>query len=128
MVLALIRNIGTVVIVWATSQSSKIIYKPFLLCWFCIGKQLLIYVYLSRFSTLFGEKMRYIIDYRAFLSSRAQDVNSIVRQVDRILPVSNLRGEVLFDSWMDIFDGRGAPFAHQPRIFSFNGTFCCKQI
>ncbi|XP_066142162.1 collagen alpha-1(XVIII) chain isoform X3 [Euwallacea fornicatus] len=59
--------------------------------------------------------------FRAFLSSRAQDVSSIVRQVDRVLPVSNLRGEVLFDSWMDIFEGRGAPFSHQPRIFSFNG-------
>lgn len=61
--------------------------------------------------------------YRAFLSSRAQDVNSIVRQIDRVLPVCNLRGEVLFDSWQDIFDGRGAPFSHQPRIFSFNGKF-----
>ncbi|XP_048525062.1 collagen alpha-1(XVIII) chain isoform X3 [Dendroctonus ponderosae] len=59
--------------------------------------------------------------FRAFLSTRSQDVSSIVRPIDRVLPVCNLRGEVLFDSWQDIFDGRGAPFSHQPRIFSFNG-------
>ncbi|XP_050311873.1 collagen alpha-1(XVIII) chain isoform X3 [Anthonomus grandis grandis] len=59
--------------------------------------------------------------FRAFLSSRGQDVKSIVRQVDRVLPVTNLRGEVLFDSWTEMFDGDMATFAHQPRIFSFNG-------
>ncbi|CAG9761536.1 unnamed protein product [Ceutorhynchus assimilis] len=59
--------------------------------------------------------------FRAFLSSRAQDLSSIVRQVDRVLPVCNLRGDVLFDSWLKIFDGRGAKLPHEPRIFSFNG-------
>ncbi|KAJ8922445.1 hypothetical protein NQ315_004392, partial [Exocentrus adspersus] len=59
--------------------------------------------------------------FRAFLSSRVQNVDSIVRQIDRKLPVSNLRGEVLFNSWSEMFNGEGAPFPHPPRIYSFNG-------
>lgn len=59
--------------------------------------------------------------FRAFLSSRVQNVDSIVRQADRKLPVSNLRGEVLFNSWSEMFKGDGAPFPHPPRIYSFNG-------
>lgn len=59
--------------------------------------------------------------FRAFLSSRVQNVDSIVRQADRKLPVSNLRGEVLFNSWADMFKGDGAPFPHPPRIYSFSG-------
>jgi collagen type XVIII alpha len=59
--------------------------------------------------------------FRAFLSSRVQNVDSIVRLADRKLPVSNLRGEVLFNSWSEMFKGDGAPFPHPPRIYSFNG-------
>ncbi|XP_076263566.1 collagen XV/XVIII-type protein multiplexin isoform X3 [Rhynchophorus ferrugineus] len=59
--------------------------------------------------------------FRAFLSSRTQNVDSIVRQADRKLPVSNLRGEVLFNSWAEMFSGDAAPFPHPPRIFSYNG-------
>ncbi|XP_017777566.1 PREDICTED: collagen alpha-1(XVIII) chain isoform X3 [Nicrophorus vespilloides] len=59
--------------------------------------------------------------FRAFLSSRVQNVDSIVRQADRKLPVANLRGEILFNSWMEMFKGDGAPFPHPPRIFSFSG-------
>ncbi|XP_074035185.1 collagen XV/XVIII-type protein multiplexin isoform X2 [Leptinotarsa decemlineata] len=59
--------------------------------------------------------------FRALLSSRVQNIDSIVRQADRILPVSNLRGEVLFNSWLEMFRGDGAPFSQPPRIYSFNG-------
>nr|XP_022915821.1 collagen alpha-1(XVIII) chain isoform X3 [Onthophagus taurus] len=59
--------------------------------------------------------------FRALLSSRVQNVDSIVRPSDRKLRVSNLRGEVLFNSWLDMFKGDGAPFSHPPRIYSFNG-------
>ncbi|KAL3275610.1 hypothetical protein HHI36_020363 [Cryptolaemus montrouzieri] len=59
--------------------------------------------------------------FRAFLSSRVQNVDSIVRQADRKLPVSNLRGEVLFNSWTEMYNADGAPFPHPPRIYSFNG-------
>ncbi|KAJ8974123.1 hypothetical protein NQ317_007812 [Molorchus minor] len=57
--------------------------------------------------------------FRSFLTSRVQNVDSIVRQADRKLPVANLRGEVLFNSWAEMFNGDGAPFPHPPRIYSF---------
>lgn len=59
--------------------------------------------------------------FRAFLSSRSQNIDSIVRLADRKLPVSNVRGEVLFNTWIEMFDGDGAPFPHPPRIYSFSG-------
>lgn len=37
--------------------------------------------------------------FRAFLASRVQNLDSIVREADKKLPISNLRGEVLFNSW-----------------------------
>uniref|UniRef100_A0A1Y1L8H1 Thrombospondin-like N-terminal domain-containing protein n=2 Tax=Photinus pyralis TaxID=7054 RepID=A0A1Y1L8H1_PHOPY len=59
--------------------------------------------------------------FRAFLSSRVQDVDAIVRPADRKLPVTNSRGEILFNSWGEIFNGGGAVFTNFPRVFSFNG-------
>lgn len=41
--------------------------------------------------------------FRALLSSRVQNLDSIVRQSDRELPIVNLRGDVLFNSWSDMF-------------------------
>lgn len=43
--------------------------------------------------------------FRAFLASRVQNLNSIVRQQDSKLPVVNIKNEVLFNSWKDIFTG-----------------------
>lgn len=48
-------------------------------------------------------------------------MDSIVSWVDRGNAVVNLRGDVLFNSWGDIFDGSGALFAHAPKIYSFSG-------
>lgn len=31
------------------------------------------------------------------------------------------QGEVLFNSWQEIFSGTGGEFSQKPRIFSFNG-------
>lgn len=59
--------------------------------------------------------------FRAFLSSRAQNIDSIVNMADRDLPVVNIRGDVLFNSWSDMFRGDGATFPHPPRILSFSG-------
>ncbi|XP_034744723.1 collagen alpha-1(XV) chain-like [Etheostoma cragini] len=60
--------------------------------------------------------------YRAFLSSHLQDLATIVRKVDRNdMPVVNLRGEVLFSSWMSIFSGNGGTFEPSTPIYSFNG-------
>ncbi|KAK4291744.1 hypothetical protein Pmani_035446 [Petrolisthes manimaculis] len=59
--------------------------------------------------------------FRALLTSRVQNLDSIVRYSDRHLPVVNLKGEVLFNSWSEVFSGSGASFAQKPRIFSFDG-------
>lgn len=78
--------------------------------------------------------------FRAFLASRTQNLDSIVRLKDSKLPVVNLRvrtvacftyfpsirnlplqDEILFNSWRDIFTGAGAPFAYPPKIYSFDG-------
>ncbi|GLV45005.1 Multiplexin, partial [Carabus blaptoides fortunei] len=44
-----------------------------------------------------------------------------VRAIDRELPVVNLRGDVLFHSWADMFRSDGGPFPHPPRIPSLHG-------
>uniref|UniRef100_A0A3Q2V197 Collagen, type XV, alpha 1b n=1 Tax=Haplochromis burtoni TaxID=8153 RepID=A0A3Q2V197_HAPBU len=60
--------------------------------------------------------------YRAFLSSHLQDLATIVRKADRNdMPVVNLRGQVLFNSWMSIFSGNGGVFDPSTPIFSFDG-------
>ncbi|CAF88614.1 unnamed protein product, partial [Tetraodon nigroviridis] len=60
--------------------------------------------------------------YRAFLSSHLQDLATIVRKADRTdMPVVNLRGEVLFSSWMSIFSGNGGTFDPSVPIYSFDG-------
>ncbi|XP_030386334.1 collagen alpha-1(XVIII) chain [Scaptodrosophila lebanonensis] len=59
--------------------------------------------------------------FKAFLSSRVQNLDSIVRVADRDLPVVNTRGDVLFNSWKGIFNGQGGFFSQAPRIYSFSG-------
>ncbi|XP_054285965.1 collagen alpha-1(XVIII) chain-like isoform X1 [Macrosteles quadrilineatus] len=59
--------------------------------------------------------------FRAFLSSRIQNLDSIVRFTDWDLPVVNIKGDVLFNSWKSIFTGDGGFFAQPPRIYSFSG-------
>lgn len=55
------------------------------------------------------------------LPHRVQNLDSIVRQADRDLPVVNTRGDVLFNSWKGIFNGQGGFFSQAPRIYSFSG-------
>lgn len=59
--------------------------------------------------------------FRAFLTSRVQNLDSIVRYSDRDLPVVNIKGEVLFNTWRGIFSGSGGIFSQKPRVFSFDG-------
>ncbi|XP_073947444.1 collagen alpha-1(XV) chain-like [Choristoneura fumiferana] len=68
-----------------------------------------------------GQKAGLSGTFTAFISSRVQTMDSIVSWVDRGNAVVNLRGDVLFNSWSDIFDGSGALFAHAPKIYSFSG-------
>merc|ERR1712042_133285 len=47
--------------------------------------------------------------YRAFLSSRDQDVRSIVsRRSQEDYPILNINGDVLFNSWKEIFQYKGS--------------------
>lgn len=59
--------------------------------------------------------------FRAFVASRTQNLDTMVRFRDNKLPVVNVRDEILFNSWRDIFTGAGAPFPYPPKIYSFDG-------
>jgi len=60
--------------------------------------------------------------FRAFLSSRLQDLYSVVRRADRTsVPIVNLRDEVLFPSWEALFSGSEGQLKPGARIFSFDG-------
>ncbi|XP_025409484.1 collagen alpha-1(XVIII) chain-like isoform X1 [Sipha flava] len=59
--------------------------------------------------------------FKAFLSSRLNNLKTIVHESDRDLPVVNIKGDVLFNSWNDIFTENGAFISQQPRIYSFSG-------
>ncbi|XP_022216757.1 collagen alpha-1(XV) chain isoform X7 [Drosophila obscura] len=68
-----------------------------------------------------GRRAGLLGTFKAFLSSRVQNLDSIVRPADRDLPVVNTRGDVLFNSWNGIFNGQGGFFSQAPRIYSFSG-------
>jgi collagen type XVIII alpha len=68
-----------------------------------------------------SRKHHYRNTFRAFLASRLQNLNSIVRPQDARLPIVNLKGEILFHSWRDLFTGSSAPFPFAPRLYSFDG-------
>lgn len=60
--------------------------------------------------------------FRAFLSSWVQNLDSIVKFSDRNLPVVNTKGDLLFRSWDEIYNGGGKfQRAGPPAIYSFNG-------
>ncbi|EPQ15577.1 Collagen alpha-1(XVIII) chain [Myotis brandtii] len=60
--------------------------------------------------------------FRAFLSSRLQDLYSIVRRADRAtVPIVNLRDEELFPNWEALFSGSQGQLKPGARIFSFDG-------
>uniref|UniRef100_A0A8C5GKJ3 Collagenase NC10/endostatin domain-containing protein n=2 Tax=Gouania willdenowi TaxID=441366 RepID=A0A8C5GKJ3_GOUWI len=61
-------------------------------------------------------------NYRAFVSSNRQDLVYVVYPGFReSLPVTNLRGDVMFRSWRSIFSGSGAPINARIPIYSFDG-------
>ncbi|CAG7836225.1 unnamed protein product [Allacma fusca] len=59
--------------------------------------------------------------FRGFLSSFVQNLDSIVKYSDRNLPVLNTKGELLFNSWSEIFQSNGRFVSRPPHIYSFNG-------
>ncbi|XP_032573633.1 collagen alpha-1(XVIII) chain isoform X5 [Drosophila sechellia] len=68
-----------------------------------------------------GRRAGLLGTFKSFLSSRVQNLDTIVRPADRDLPVVNTRGDVLFNSWNGIFNGQGGFFSQAPRIYSFSG-------
>lgn len=61
-------------------------------------------------------------NYRAFISSQRQELLHVVHPSSRDhLPITNLRGDVLFRSWRSVFDGDGAPINTRVPIYSFDG-------
>ncbi|VVC43057.1 C-type lectin fold,Collagen triple helix repeat,C-type lectin-like/link domain,Collagenase [Cinara cedri] len=59
--------------------------------------------------------------FKAFLSSRLNNLKSIVHESDRGHPIFNIKGDMLFNSWNDIFTEHGTFISSQPRIYSFSG-------
>jgi len=60
--------------------------------------------------------------FRAFLTSRVQDLDSIVhRDEDKIVPIANANDQELFKSWVDIFKRGGDYFNPKVPILSFDG-------
>lgn len=57
----------------------------------------------------------------AFLASRLQNIDSLVHSGARRLPVVNAKNELLFESWVSMFNGSGTPFNVQVPIYSFSG-------
>uniref|UniRef100_A0A8D3A4I4 Thrombospondin-like N-terminal domain-containing protein n=1 Tax=Scophthalmus maximus TaxID=52904 RepID=A0A8D3A4I4_SCOMX len=61
-------------------------------------------------------------NYRAFVSSHRQDLVHVVYPGFRdTLPVTNLRGDVMFRNWRSIFSGDGGPVNSRIPIYSFDG-------
>ncbi|XP_027861261.1 collagen alpha-1(XVIII) chain-like isoform X1 [Xiphophorus couchianus] len=61
-------------------------------------------------------------NYRAFMSSHKQDLVHVVYPGFRdSLPVTNLRGDVIFRNWQSIFIGNGGPVNPRIPIYSFDG-------
>lgn len=61
-------------------------------------------------------------NYRAFISSHRQDLVHVVYPGFRqTLPVTNLRGDVLFRNWRAIFSGEGGAINTRIPIYSFDG-------
>lgn len=59
--------------------------------------------------------------YKAFLHSRSQPLQSLIQISNADLPVANIRGEILFNSWNNIFDSDGEFSSQTSRLYSFNG-------
>ncbi|XP_037312331.2 collagen alpha-1(XVIII) chain-like isoform X1 [Pungitius pungitius] len=61
-------------------------------------------------------------NFRAFISSQRQDLVHVVYPGFReTLPVTNLRGDVMFSNWRSIFNGDGGPMDARVPIYSFDG-------
>ncbi|CAF89228.1 unnamed protein product, partial [Tetraodon nigroviridis] len=61
-------------------------------------------------------------NYRAFVSSHRRDlVHAVYPGFRETLPVTNLRGDVMFRNWRSIFNGDGGPIGARVPVYSFDG-------
>ena len=58
--------------------------------------------------------------FRAFLSSGERSLENIVRYRDRDLPVVNIKGEVFYSAWRDIFHDPSQPLLTSHPLYSFS--------
>lgn len=59
--------------------------------------------------------------FRAFLTGWVQSLYSIVKPSDRNLPVVNIKGELIFRKWSDVFNSSGRFLQYPAKLLSFNG-------
>lgn len=59
--------------------------------------------------------------FKAFLSTRIQSLQSLLGYSHWEVPIANIKGEVLFRSWKDLFETSGEMVPQTPHIYSFNG-------
>lgn len=60
--------------------------------------------------------------FRAFLSSKLQDLYTIVRRSDRdSIPILNLKDQVLFSSWESMFGDNASKMKDNAPVYSFDG-------
>ncbi|MEQ2157884.1 hypothetical protein GOODEAATRI_006430 [Goodea atripinnis] len=60
--------------------------------------------------------------FRAFLSSKLQDLYTIVRRSDRAgYPIMNLKNQVLLSSWDSIFSEDSSKMRENVPLYSFDG-------
>ncbi|XP_031632594.1 uncharacterized protein LOC116346596 isoform X2 [Contarinia nasturtii] len=59
--------------------------------------------------------------FKAFLSTRIQSLQGLVSYMHWDVPIANIKGEMIFRSWKDLFDTNGEFSFQSPRLYSFNG-------
>ncbi|XP_047503318.1 collagen alpha-1(IX) chain-like isoform X2 [Pieris napi] len=67
-----------------------------------------------------GKRAFRVNNFVAFLTNNVEDLKSLVkRSEDRVVPIVNLHREVLFESWLHLFNGSGGPLPIT-KLYSFN--------
>lgn len=56
-----------------------------------------------------------------FIAHRIQSLQGLLSYSHWDVPISNIKGEVLFRSWKDLFETNGEMLPQAPRLYSFNG-------
>lgn len=63
----------------------------------------------------FINSMKIVLDFRI------QSLQSLVSYAHWDVPIANIKGEMMFRSWKELFDTNGEFSYQSPRLYSFNG-------